>query len=60
MRSNRVTFEKMIEILREAYAAKHKRRGKKPKLCIEEMLLAIMEYLREYYIALFDIKSTIG
>lgn len=44
----RRTFRKMVEILQDAYAAKHKRRGRKPKLCIEEMLLATLEYLREY------------
>jgi len=44
----RTTFSKMIEILQKAYAAKHKRRGRKPKLCIEDMLLAALEYLREY------------
>jgi len=44
----RITFEKMVEILQKAYAAKHLRRGRKPKLCIEDMLLATLEYLREY------------
>jgi hypothetical protein len=44
----RATFGKMVEILQKAYAAKHKRRGRNPKLCIEEMLLATLEYLREY------------
>jgi hypothetical protein len=41
------TFNKMVEILRNAYILKHKRRGRKPKLCIEDMLLATLEYLRE-------------
>ena len=31
-----------------AYLAKHMQRGRKPKLCIEDMLLASLEYLREY------------
>ena len=44
----RTTFAKMVEILKEAYAAKHKRRGRTPKLSIEDMLLATLEYLREY------------
>ena len=44
----RKTFEKMAEILRQSYEAKHKRRGRKPKLSIEDMLLAALEYLREY------------
>jgi len=43
-----VTLNKMAEILQKAYAAKHKRRGRTPKLCIEDMLLATLEYLREY------------
>ena len=44
----RVTFEKMIEILKAAYAKKHKRRGRHSKLTIEDMLLSTLEYLREY------------
>ena len=44
----RKTFDKMTEILQAAYNAKHKRRGRKPKLCIEDMLLAALGYLREY------------
>jgi len=42
------TFGRMVEILLVAYNEKHKRRGRKPKLCIEDMLLATLEYLREY------------
>ncbi len=44
----RATFEKMVEILQIAYAEKHRRRGRTPKLSIEELLLATLEYLREY------------
>jgi hypothetical protein len=44
----RTTFIKMVEILQKAYEAKRIRRGRKPKMCIEEMLLATLEYLREY------------
>ncbi len=44
----RTTFEKMIEILQKSYAEKHRRRGRKPKLSIENQLLATLEYLREY------------
>jgi len=44
----RVTFQKMVEILREAYAQKHRRRGRRQKLSIEDLLLATLEYLREY------------
>ncbi len=42
-------FQKMVEILREAYAAKHRRRGRTPKLRIEDLLPATLEYLREYW-----------
>ncbi len=44
----RVTFQKMVEILQGAYAEKHRRRGRTPKLSIEDLLLATLEYLREY------------
>ncbi len=44
----RATFEKMVEILQGAYAQKHRRRGRTPKLSIEDLLLATLEYLREY------------
>lgn len=44
----RATFNKMIEILKKIYAEKHKRRGRKPKLSIENQLLAALEYWREY------------
>ncbi len=44
----RATFQKMVGILQEAYAEKHRRRGRKPKLSIEDILLATLEYLREY------------
>ena len=44
----RATVEKMVEILKKSYAEKHKRRGRKPKLSIENQLLAALEYWREY------------
>ncbi len=44
----RKTFQKMVEILRKGYAEKHGRRGRPPKLSIEDLLLATLEYLREY------------
>ena len=44
----RETFQKMVEILERAYAEKHRRRGRRPKLSIEDLLLATLEYLREY------------
>ena len=44
----RLTFDKMVEILRKGYAEKHRRRGRTPKLSIEDLLLSTLEYLREY------------
>ena len=44
----RVTFEKMLEILNREFAIKHAKGGRKPKLPIEEQLLATLEYIREY------------
>jgi len=42
------TMVAMAEILREAYAAKHKRRGRNSKLCVEDMLMLACKYWREY------------
>jgi hypothetical protein len=44
----RETFAKMIEILQTAHAEKHKRRGRNPKMRMEDRLLAALEYWREY------------
>jgi hypothetical protein len=44
----RSTFEKMVEILREADKSKKAKGGRKNKLCIEDQLLLALEYLREY------------
>jgi len=44
----RATFEKMIAILVVALAVKLSKGGRKPTLCVEEMLLASLEYWREY------------
>ena len=44
----RVTFGKMMEILCKEFAVKHARGGRKPKLPVEEQLLATLEYIREY------------
>lgn len=38
----------MVEILREAYAAKHKRRGRHSKLDVADMLLLACKYWCEY------------
>jgi transposase len=42
------TFEKMLEIVTEAYAQKHRRRGRHSKLSIDEILFMTLKYWREY------------
>ena len=44
----RRTFEKMLEILRPKLKEKLSKGGRKPTLSLEEMLLAALEYWREY------------
>ena len=44
----RATFEKMLEILKNSYAEKYRRRGRNLKLSIEDQLLAALKYWREY------------
>ena len=44
----RNTFKKMVEILEVAEAKRRARGGPKPKLTVENMLLAGLEYWREY------------
>ena len=44
----KTTYEKMIEILNSAYKEKHTSGGRPPKLSVEDMLLASLEYWREY------------
>jgi len=44
----RITFEKMTEILRRADKIKKRKGGRKNTLCIEDRLLMVLEYLREY------------
>ncbi len=43
----RTTFEEMLTILSVAHTEKHRRRGGNPKLCMEERLIAALEYWRE-------------
>jgi len=42
------TAKEMVLILKEAYAQKHKTRGRHSKLSIEEMLTLTLEYWRQY------------
>lgn len=44
----RTTFEKMIEILKEAEKNKKSEGGKPNKLIMEDRLLMALEYIREY------------
>jgi len=53
------TAVEMVEILREAYAAKHKRRGRHAKLPIEIMLMLTLEYWRQY-ITFFELAFAYG
>jgi hypothetical protein len=45
---SRGTFERMLEILRAKQKGKHTKGGRNPKLSLREMLLAALEYWREY------------
>ena len=42
------TMQAMVDILHEAYAAKHKRRGRHSKLEVADMLILACKYWREY------------
>jgi predicted transcriptional regulator of viral defense system len=42
------TMLEMVSILREAYASKHKRRGRHSKLDVADMLMLACKYWREY------------
>ena len=55
----KLTFEKMTEILKEAYIKKRLRGGRKTKLTVEDMLLMALEYLREYR-TYFHISKSYG
>jgi Holliday junction resolvasome RuvABC DNA-binding subunit len=42
------TAEEMLIELKNAYSAKHKRRGRHSKLAVEDMLMLALEYWRQY------------
>lgn len=44
----KTTFDRMLEILRQADKAKKAKGGRKNKLCLEDQLLVSLEYIREY------------
>jgi hypothetical protein len=44
----RRTFNRKVEVLKKAEAIRRSKGGPKPKLSVEDMLLAALEYWREY------------
>ncbi|VJX58461.1 mobile genetic element [Streptococcus pneumoniae] len=44
----RTTFEEMLAGLKTAYQLKHSKGGRKPKLSLEDLLMATLQYVREY------------
>lgn len=44
----RTTFEEMVGVLQSAYQLKHAKGGRKPKLSLEDLLMATLQYMREY------------
>jgi len=44
----RKTFAQMLQVLNLAYAQTHKQDGRTPKLSLEDLLMATLQYLREY------------
>lgn len=44
----RATFNVMVEILKDAHRIKKAKGGRPNTLCIEDMLLMALEYIREY------------
>jgi hypothetical protein len=42
------TFERMVEIIKEADERKRAKGGRPKKLCVEDRILMTLEYLREY------------
>ncbi|CWK63250.1 transposase-like protein%2C IS1381 ISSpn7 [Streptococcus pneumoniae] len=44
----RTTFEEMLAVLKTAYQLKHAKGGRKPKLSLEDLLMATLHYVREY------------
>ena len=55
----RHTFNRMLEILQEAFRRKMALGGRRPKLSITDMLLLTLEYIREYR-TYFHISQSYG
>ena len=53
------TMLAMLVILRDAYAAKHKRRGRHSKLDVADMLMLACKYWREY-VTFFSLANEYG
>ena len=53
------SMNKMLILLREAYAAKHKRRGRHSKLDVADMLMLACKYWREY-VTYFSLANEYG
>ena len=43
----RTTFEEMLAVLKTAYQLKHAKGGRTPKLSLEDLLMATLQYMRE-------------
>jgi hypothetical protein len=43
------TFDTMVDLLKVAYAVKHKRRGRHVKLSLEDQLFLTLKYNRQYF-----------
>lgn len=52
-------FQKMVEILQDAYNEKHRKGGRNSKLTIEMMLMMALEYWRQY-ITFFELAFNYG
>lgn len=53
------TMQEMVGLLRNAYAAKHKRRGRHSKLNVADMLMLACKYWREY-VTFFSLATEYG
>lgn len=53
------TMREMVGILRSAYGAKHKRRGRHSKLDVADMLMLACKYWREY-VTFFSLANEYG
>ena len=44
----RTTLEEMLAVLKTTYQLKHAEGGRSPKLILEDLLMATLQYMREY------------